>query len=125
MLSKKSFLVFGLSVFSSFSWSSSSSAYEQLFQDHIINDPRVNGDIEKAQAYTDCHMSAMAIFPQVMQLAAYKTADQTGSYEQARADFTKLIGLEMTAKDERKTVINALIEESKAIGEACLAGVDS
>ena len=100
------------------------SDYIRLYQaDALANDSRVNGDANKAQAFTDCHMMAMAAFPDAMQDTAFRTASQTQDYEQARSAFVTLLATEMTSGVERKAVIESVIAESKSLGEACMVGL--
>lgn len=81
--------------------------YDQLFQDTIIRDANINGDLSKAETYTDCHMSAIGAFSDSLQGEVFKVARDTNSYADARSLFSKLIVLEMAADGERKQGTNA------------------
>ncbi len=96
-----------------------SSAYERLYQDSIINDAEIAGDLAKAGKHTDCHMMAMGTFPVEMQNALYAAADQTNDYAQSRSVFNKLVAAEMSAGDDRKAAIDAIIAEAQALAESC------
>ncbi len=102
-----------------------SSTYAQLFHDSIINNAKVNGDLSKAEAYTDCHMTALGSFPDALQNETYKVASETNSYTDARAAFSKFIVLEIAAGEEQKAAITGMIEQAKLMGEVCMAGVES
>ncbi len=116
------FLVSGL--LSNVVLANSSTAYERLYQDSIINTPEVSGNLAKAQAYTDCHLMALGAFPEMIQQAVFKISEETNDYAIARKKFSELVALEMAADDQRKQTINDILTESRAIGEACLADLD-
>lgn len=116
------FLVSGL--LSNVVLANSSTVYERLYQDSIINTPEVNGNLAKAQAYTDCHLMALGAFPEAIQQTVFLVADETSDYAIARKKFSELVALEMTAGDQRKQTIREILIESRAIGEACLADLE-
>ncbi len=113
-----------LSALSGQTVASTAASYMQLYQDSIINTPEVNGDIAKAQPYTDCHLMALGAFPESIQQTVFVVADETSDYAIARKKFKELVALEMAADDQRKQTINDILIESRAIGKACLADLD-
>ncbi len=115
-----------LSLLGSIAFAEDASTYANLYQNHIIDDERVNGDMAKAEAFTDCHMIALGAFPEAMQTEAFRVANTTHNYDEARTAFSRLAANEITASDERKaaiTAITAIIAESKSLGDACLASI--
>ncbi len=98
-----------------------STAYERLYQGSIINNPEISGDLEKAGQHADCHMVAMGVFPVEMQSALYTTATQTNDYQQSRDAFNQLVAAEMVAGGDRKTAIEAVIDEAQSLAESCLS----
>lgn len=102
-----------------------STSYAQLFQDTIINDAKVNGDLAKAEAYTDCHLTALGAFPEAVQNEIYNVASESNSYTDARAAFSKLVVLEMAAGEAQKAAITGMIEQAKLMGKVCMAGIES
>ncbi len=99
------------------------STYAGLFQDGVLTDERVNGDMAKAEAFTDCHMMALGAFPEVMQNEAFRVANTTHSYDEVRTAFSHLAANEMTSSDERKAAIQSVIAENKSLGDACLSSI--
>ncbi len=114
----------GLSALAAQTVAATAVSYTQLYQDSIINTPEVNGNLAKAQAYTDCHLMALGAFPETIQQTVFLVADETSDYAIARKKFKELVALEMAADDQRKQTINDILIESRAIGEACLADLD-
>lgn len=126
MMNKKHLIATALLLVSGSAFALNDSAtYAQLFQDSIINNAKVNGDLAKAEAYTDCHLTALGSFPESVQNEVYNVASETNSYSDARAAFSKLIVLEMAYGEAQKVAITGMIEQAKSVGEACLAGVES
>ncbi len=116
-------MLVGMLLLSGVTFAADSSVYAGLFHDLIIDKEPVNGDENKAEAFTDCHMVAMGVYPTVLQDALYNTAADANDYAAARKAFRKLIGVEMSAGDVAKTNMNALIEQSQFVLDACIAGV--
>ncbi len=122
-MNKKILIGVLLSLMGSMAFAEDASTYANLFQSSIIDDERVNGDIAKAEAFTDCHMMALGVFPESMQNEAFRVANATHSYDEARTAFSHLAAKEITASDERKAAIQSVIDESKSLSDACLAGI--
>ncbi len=116
-------ILIGMLLLSSVAFAEDSSVYASLFQNDILADERVNGDMAKAEAFTDCHMMALGAFPEVMQDEAFRVANATHSYDEARTAFSHLAAKEITASEERKAAITAIIAESKSLNGACLASI--
>ncbi|MFL0803682.1 MAG: hypothetical protein K6L81_08175 [Agarilytica sp.] len=112
-----------LSLLGSMAFAEDATTYASLYQASIIDDERVNGDAAKAEAFTDCHMMALGAFPEAMQNEAFRVANASHNYDEARTAFSTLAANEMTASDERKAVIAAIIAKSKSLGDACLASI--
>ncbi|MFL0803680.1 MAG: hypothetical protein K6L81_08165 [Agarilytica sp.] len=116
-------MLIGMLLLGSAAFAEDASTYASLYQASIIDDERVNGDTAKAEAFTDCHMMALGAFPEAMQNEAFRVANTTHSYDEARTAFSLLAANEMTASDARKSVITAIIAESKSLGDACFTSI--
>ncbi len=114
-----------LSLLSSVALATDSSSYARLYQDTIINDERVNGDLAKAQAFTDCHLTAIGVFPTAIQNALYQTATDTNDFAAARKALSEAMVLEMASSEEAKANIAAQIAQGEGMVEACIAGIDA
>ncbi len=112
-----------LSLMSSVALAADSSSYARLYQDTIINDARVNGDLAKAQAFTDCHLTAIGVFPTAIQNALYQTATDTNDFTAARKALSEAMVLEMASSDEAKANIAAQIAQGEGMVEACIASI--
>ncbi len=100
-------LLVGMLLMSSTAFATDASVYAGLYQDTIINNDEVKGDLAKAQAFTDCHMTAIGIFPAAIQNALYQTATDTNDFVAARNALSEAMVLEMARSEEAKTNIAA------------------
>ncbi len=118
-------LLVGMLLLSSTAFAVDSSVYAGLYQDTIINNDEVQGDLAKAQAFTDCHMTAIGIFPAAIQNALYQTATDTNDFAAARKALSEAMVLEMASSEEAKANISAQIAQGEGMVEACIAGIDA
>ncbi|MFL0810483.1 MAG: hypothetical protein K6L76_08720 [Agarilytica sp.] len=100
---------------------SNKAVYKRLYQNSVMTDSRVNDDPKNAKKLMRCHMKALAVFPVAMQKTAFQVAGTTQNYDEAKNAFFQMSVDEMAISEHRKAEMNALIAQSNAVGEACMA----
>lgn len=70
---------------------------------------------------TDCHMQAMALYPEDLQQVAYQSVVQGDAIEAARLKFVAAIDHQKQSSEELKSTLNALEQTFVAQANQCVA----